>query len=63
MSEELNANKREETDSEKQENLVGFFALLMEVDKRINPPNPSEDLDNSESWNYYQNKYNNLHDL
>jgi len=30
-------NKREELDFEAQENLLGFFSLLLKVDRRINP--------------------------
>lgn len=51
MDEERDKNKQEEFESE--QNLIGLFSILLQVDKRINPQNYQ--LINNEKYDRYNN--------
>ena len=55
MSEETKKQKETQEDFEAKQNLVGFFALLLEVDKRIHPENYKN---NEENYAGYSNNGN-----
>ena len=54
MDEKISTKKQEEFESE--QNLLGFFSILLQVDKRINPQNYQ--LINNNNYD----RYNNIND-
>ncbi|HOL86968.1 MAG TPA: hypothetical protein PLK32_06390 [Defluviitoga tunisiensis] len=51
LKEQLNSQNKEMADFEARQNLLGFFSLLLEIDKRNNPQNYKKSQNNEDNRN------------